>query len=171
MQQNDQVKHARDQQAEQVSAWMDDQLTSEESQGLIQSLQKDATLTRQWDRWHLIGDVMRTESLARGSTVAQRVAQQLDSEPVHFPTKKTRPLSDRRRRLGLAYGVASAAAIAFVAFVAFTPQMQDTLTPTLLAGKTPAQPITPSQLEDPRLRELLDAHGAMALRPVSVELR
>jgi hypothetical protein len=33
------------------------------------------------------------------------------------------------------------------------------------------EPAMPVPVQDPRLRELMDAHGSMSIRPVSVEVR
>jgi negative regulator of sigma E activity len=157
--------------AEELSAWADDQLTATESARVQNALKHDPQLQASWNQWHLIGDVMRSASLARTTNVAEQVAQRLKAEPIHFSSSKLQARKALLRKPRFIYAAASAAAVAFVAVVAITPQMQDNIAPMLLAGKPSATPITPSQLEDPRLRELLDTHGAMAFRPVSVEVR
>jgi negative regulator of sigma E activity len=157
--------------AEELSAWADDQLTATESSRVQNALKNDAQLQASWNQWHLIGDVMRSASLARTTNVADQIAERLKAEPIHFSSSKLQARKAFMRKPRFIYAAASAAAVAFVAVVALAPQMQDNIAPMLLAGKPSATPITPSQLEDPRLRELLDTHGAMAFRPVSVEAR
>jgi sigma-E factor negative regulatory protein RseA len=159
--------------AERVSAWMDDSLSAQESADLYRAVSSDQSLQAKWHGWHLIGDVMRSASLAQPQPVSRRVAEQLATEPIHFlaasSRKEKRQGALSRRRV--TYGLATAAAVAFVSVVALAPQTQQNFTQSVLAGSSPAVPIAPSQLEDPRLRELLDTHGSMAVRPVSFELR
>jgi sigma-E factor negative regulatory protein RseA len=166
-----QINHGPANLAEELSAWADDQLTATESARVQNALKNDSQLKAQWDQWHLIGDVMRSASLARSSNVADQISKRLAAEPVHFSPAKLKARKVLFGKPRFIYAAASAAAVAFVAVVALAPQMQENIAPMLLAGKSSATPISPSQLEDPRLRELLDTHGAMAFRPVSVEVR
>lgn len=172
--QHDQNSTATDRTAaERVSAWMDDSLTSQEASDLYQAVSSEQGLRAKWSEWHLIGDVMRSASLAKPVGVADRISELLAKEPVHSRSgpahrEKRQAMLSRRR---VTYGLATAAAVAFVSVVAIAPQTQQGFTPAILASSPPAVPIQPSQLEDPRLRELLDTHGSMAIRPVSFELR
>jgi sigma-E factor negative regulatory protein RseA len=159
--------------AERVSAWIDGSLSSQEASDLYRTVSSDPSLQAKWHEWHLIGDVMRSASLAKSAGVADRVAELLAKEPIHFlpataGREKRQAMLSRRR---VTYGLATAAAVAFVSVVAIAPQTQQGFSPAMLASSPPAVPIQPSQLEDPRLRDLLDTHGSMAIRPVSFELR
>lgn len=170
------ASHPNPELAEKVSAWLDDSLEASQANGLSQAVLNDAVLQERWKDWNLIGDVMRSASLAQPTNLADQVAARLQSEPVHFPGVASRAsgrssAAARLRRHRVAYGVAAAAAVAFVSVVALAPQMQQSIAPVLMAGSAPAAPATPTQLDDPRLRELLDTHGSMAFRHVSAEVR
>lgn len=171
-------------QHEEISSWMDGEADSTNAASMSAKVLHDPQGLQRWNDWHLIGDVMRSPSLARPSSVASRVADKLQTEPLHFPraaapnaatNHKAVPI---RRRSPLVYGGAIAAAIAFVAFIAFGPTLQQGGFVEMIAASMPSpttrssdQPVTPVALEDPRLRDLLDAHGSMSIRPVSAEVR
>ena len=172
-----------DAEAERLSAWIDNELPQEDSQRLAQQVMTTGPMRAQWDQWHLIGDVMRSAPLARPSAIGQRVSQALASEPIHFRAKSPRSARQFIRQRQWMYGGAAAAAIAFVALVTLAPQMQDGSLNSFLAmgsgASSPssqtairvAEPAMPVPVQDPRLRELMDAHGSMSIRPVSVEVR
>lgn len=170
--------------AERLSAWIDNEVTQDDGQRLAQQVIANPPMRSQWEEWHLIGDVMRSAPLARPSALGQRVSQALASEPIHFPVKPSRPARQFVRQRQWLYGGAAVAAIAFVALVTLAPQMQDGSLNSFLAmggGATSSQsqgaavqvaePAMPVPVQDPRLRELMDAHGSMSIRPVSVEVR
>ena len=175
--------HAAEAEAERLSAWIDNELPKEDGQRLAQQVITTAPMRAQWEQWHLIGDVMRSAPLARPSVLGQRVSQALASEPIHFPAKSSRSARQFIRQRQWIYGGAAAAAIAFVALVTIAPQMQDGSLNSFLAmgSGAPSQssqatvrvaePTMPVPVQDPRLRELMDAHGSMSIRPVSVEVR
>lgn len=165
-------------QLENISSFMDGETDQHSAGNMAAQVLEDADSRQCWREWHLIGDVMRSSSLANTASIANKISQQLESEPIHFPraTALNKPVNRRPR---LVYGSAIAAAIAFVAVIALAPQMQQTGITGLIAGQFGGatavtakldQP-TPVMLEDPRLRDLLDAHGSMSIRPVSVEVR
>ncbi|WVN42638.1 RseA family anti-sigma factor [beta proteobacterium MWH-UniP1] len=166
-------------QFEKLSSFMDGETEQSSASVSAAEILEDSESRQRWQDWHLIGDVMRSNSLATKSSVANKIAQQLEFEPIHFPraTAVKKPVARRPR---LVYGSAIAAAIAFVAVIAVAPQMQQTGITGLIAGQFGGgaamtakldQPATPVMLEDPRLRDLLDAHGSMSIRPVSAEVR
>ena len=170
----EQTTESADRDREQLSAWIDGEASAQEAEDCYLNLRAaQGPLRQKWDRYHLIGDILRSESLARPSKLLDRIAAQIEQEPLHLPVRSALQWQRQgvRRHRNWAYAAASAAAVAFVALVAFAPQMQDAFVPSMLAGGQTVEPISPVQLEDPRLRELLDAHGAMAIRPVSAELR
>ncbi len=172
---------------EELSTWIDGELDANARPNITSEILASDQARRDWDQWHLIGDVMRSASIARTTSVAERVAQALTNEPIHMPhaqpnvaaTMRSRSASRQNARwFGSA---AAAAAVAFVAYLAFAPQMQDSAVTQMLAGgpatTSPSASaiapdrLTPVVLEDPRLRDLLDAHGTMSIRPVAVEVR
>ncbi len=171
---------------EQISAWMDGELDASQSSDLAAKIAADPELRRRWQQWHLAGDILRSSSLAIGSSsLANRVSAQLASEPIHFPQAIASESSTKRREAHrsrkMVYGGAIAAAIAFVSLITIAPQMQTNLG-ELVASAVPgastpapetvlAQPATPVMLSDPRLSELLEAHGSMSIRTVSAEVR
>lgn len=164
-------------QSENISSFMDGEVDPQMANQLAAQVLEDADSRQCWREWHMIGDVMRSSSLGNTSSIANRISKQLESEPIHFPRAAAlkKPVNRRPR---LVYGSAIAAAIAFVAVIAVAPQMQQTGITGLIAGQFGGAAVTakldqptPVMLEDPRLRDLLDAHGSMSIRPVSAEVR
>ena len=161
---------------EQLSAWMDGELDPRQTRDATTRVLSDPELRSRWASWHLAGDVLRSSSLALGpSRLVSRVSTQLDTEPVHFarPEVGAPGRAPRRSRSRWVYGGAIAAAFAFVSLVTIAPQMQTNLG-ELVAIAVPqsqqpivAQPLEPVMLSDPRLAELLEAHGSMSIRAVS----
>lgn len=166
---------------EAISSWMDGETEARQSEGLPSQVLQDAESRRRWNEWHLIGDVMRSPSLGRDTALADRIAQRLVAEPVLLPSSDLR--STRRqlvRKSRVAAAAAAAAAVAFVAVVAVAPQIHQDGVPGLIAatgfGAKPSlssleQASVQSIPEDPRLRDLLETHGSMSIRPVSFEAR
>jgi sigma-E factor negative regulatory protein RseA len=162
---------------EKISAWMDGELEPGQASDLSARVLADPALRSRWQQWHLAGDVLRSASLAiESSSLANRVSAQLASEPVHFPASQPAARPPRARAAGRSrfiYGGAIAAAVAFVSLVAIAPQMQTNLGELVaraVPGVSPtivAQPLEPVLLSDPRLSELLEAHGSMSIRTVS----
>jgi sigma-E factor negative regulatory protein RseA len=98
---------------EQMSAFVDDALSTEESVVLLHRLREDSDLGRTYACYHLIGASMRREPDA--SQLAARVREALRGE-VHAPRTSARP--GWGRVLKPAAGVAIAAAVAVVAVTA-----------------------------------------------------
>ncbi|MEY2681484.1 MAG: hypothetical protein EBU74_06135 [Betaproteobacteria bacterium] len=171
---------------EELSEWMDGQAGEGQAELMAKKILQDPESRARWNDYHLIGDAMRSASLARKSNIADAVAQALESEPVHFSAAaitSANPSRVGRRKISRAVsGLAVAAGLAFVVFVAVAPQMQAPGGPEQLAAGSPAIEATNSPaaastatttavLQDTRLRELFDAHGSMSIRPVSTEIR
>lgn len=166
---------------EEMSSWMDGEADGRHAESMSSTVLNDADHRKRWNEWHLIGDVMRSASLGVTTNVADRVAARLASEPLHMAPRK--PQSSRRdlvHRSRVAAAVAAVAAVAFVALVALAPQMHEggvsgLIAATGLGGSTPAANIEQASVQvmpdDPRLREALEAHGSMSIRPVSIEVR
>ena len=104
--------------SEEISASIDDELQPDALADVIQKIKEDEALRGVWDRYNLIGDIMRGEGvrLSAGG-VADRVRQQLESEPAIIAA----PQSEPRRWKRPAAGAALAASVA-VAVVLTMPQ-------------------------------------------------
>ncbi|MET0116385.1 MAG: sigma-E factor negative regulatory protein [Sedimenticola sp.] len=119
-----------DKKREQISALLDDELPAEQASETLAALRKDDTLRTAWDRYHLIGDVMRGESVrVTTEQVADRVRQRLESEPAIIATPKNRVTVERDEKAPVrwarpAAGAALAASVAVVA-VMLSPQLSD----------------------------------------------
>ncbi|GAB6041651.1 sigma-E factor negative regulatory protein [Endothiovibrio diazotrophicus] len=111
--------------AELISALADDNLYGREREAALAAL-RDERLRERWQRYHLIGDVIRGEAAPQiAMDLAARVREQLESEPLHLPV---------RRRLSphLGWAMAASAALAAVLLVATRP-LNESATPTTLA--------------------------------------
>jgi hypothetical protein len=96
---------------EQMSAFVDDALPGEEATLLLRRLEEDATLTRTFACYQLIGASMRREPDA--SALAGRVRVALHGEAI----APRGPTQAWRRMLRPALGVATAASVAIVAIM------------------------------------------------------
>jgi len=92
---------------EQLSAYMDNELSGLEERRLFAALETDAGLRHAWERYHLIRAALRKEGLALVPRMAERVAQTLPERSA--TAAKTRFLA---RALG---GLALAATVAAIA--------------------------------------------------------
>jgi sigma-E factor negative regulatory protein RseA len=67
---------------EQISALLDNELSTREAADILDRLREQDDLQTQWDRFHLIGDVMRGEATQiNASETVARVRRSLESEP------------------------------------------------------------------------------------------
>jgi sigma-E factor negative regulatory protein RseA len=106
--------------SEQISALLDDELNDREAETTLTRLRDRDELQQTWERYHLIGDVMRGERIhAEISQTAARVQAQVAQEPaiIAAPQQKgTRP-QESTRWLRMAAGAGLAASVAAVAVV------------------------------------------------------
>jgi negative regulator of sigma E activity len=102
---------------EQISAFLDDELSSEESAFLVRRLASDALAHRQTVRYTTIGSVLREEAvLANSAVLRERIQAVLDGVPVS--QDRSRPPSHRQARWArLIAGVGVAASVAIVAIL------------------------------------------------------
>lgn len=103
---------------EQLSALLDDELSIDDISGTSARISSSDELRGTWDRYHLIGDVMRGEGVRlSGPSVADQVKLQLQSEPPILAAPKQPVARDRseNRWLRPAAGAALAASVAVVA--------------------------------------------------------
>ena len=109
---------------EQVSALLDNELSRSEARRVLDRLEGESTLLAQWDRYHLIGDIMRGEAVRfSAESVAGRVRETLENAPVDMAQDNLIPIS-RARRFGRrwvkpASGAALAASVAILSVLAF----------------------------------------------------
>lgn len=123
-------------------------------------LTRSADARRDWDTYHLIGDVLRSEALARpvSARFSQKLSQALESEP---PI-----LAPRRRSFPRVVGryAAPGAALA-IALVAVTWMAQPYISPTtssLQASTQPSSALASAAMPvDAGLAEYVDAHRHM----------
>jgi len=68
---------------EKISALVDNELTSFESRRIIDELEGDSALQRRWERYHLVGDLLRDEVPARlDRSFAASVMERINDETV-----------------------------------------------------------------------------------------
>lgn len=108
---------------EQMSALVDDEIDADELDVALNNLSADSALRASWDRYHLIGDALRGETLSRDvDGIADRVREALSDDSLEFvPRHKGIP----RHWLGPMAGSALAASVAVVAVVAWPDIFQD----------------------------------------------
>ena len=108
---------------EQLSALLDDELSATESAHLLDKLGQSRDLRDHWDRYHLIGDVLRGETLHVSSIqIADRVRERIEKEPFIVASPKPRSAAAQTEPghrssvqwLKPAAGVALAASVAVV---------------------------------------------------------
>lgn len=102
---------------QQLSAWMDGDLPSDEARFLLRRLQHDDELTGRLERWQLCGDVLRGQAQAPAPAgFAGRVATAIAAEPVQAveQTASPRPRSQLRKWGGGALAASVAAVALFM---------------------------------------------------------
>jgi hypothetical protein len=121
---------------EQLSAWMDGELSPEEARFLERRLQHDAALRAKWERMQLASSCLRGHDLRPMPELAERVAVALEGPEA--PARRARPW----------FGWAIAASLAVLA-IALVPRLQSppaappvATTPPVPAPTVPAPVIT-----------------------------
>ena len=107
---------------ENLSAWMDDELSGEHAGPLLTRLTRDAELRGNWDCYHLIGDALRG---VQGSDLCARVSTRLDAEPTVLAPRR-RSATNKLSWYVLS-AAASVAAVAFVGWMALPGAEQSAL--------------------------------------------
>lgn len=116
---------------EDISAWMDGELSGEQARQLPLQLKRNAELRADWDCYHLIGDAMRD---VHGPDLCAGICARLDAEPtVLAPRRRSKADWLHWRPLQMA---ASVAAVAFVGWMALSGVPQDS--PQIAAIHAPA---------------------------------
>lgn len=109
---------------EQLSALIDDELDTEHSQFIVSSIMAGGALKKDWDTYHLIGDVMRGDFQTHND-MTSRIMQEIANEPVSIAPASVAQSKQRRLSsyLPSAWSVAaSCAAVMLVAYVAIQQQ-------------------------------------------------
>jgi anti-sigma factor RsiW len=123
------MNQADDTTCEQLSAWMDGELSAEEARFLERRLQNDPALRDKWERMQLASSCLRGQVVLPMPALAGRVAAALETAPPQARTAR-RPL----------LGWAIAASVAALA-IAFVPRMTGTPETPTVAVAPPAAPI------------------------------
>ena len=128
---------------EQISAFLDNELTAQEVESTLAQIGTQGDLRRSWDRYHLIGDAIRGEGVRISREgIADRVRERVETEPAilapsvsGFGWGKSGQVQWLRPVAGaaLAASVAALAVMVLPEFTASTPEAE----PTRLAS-TPA---------------------------------
>lgn len=113
---------------EQLSALIDDELDTEQSQFILTAVMAGGALKKDWDTYHLIGDVMRGDFQSQ-TDMTQRIMREIANEPVSIAPAAV--MQSKKRRLAWsppsAWSVAaSCAAVMLVAYVAIQQQTIET---------------------------------------------
>jgi sigma-E factor negative regulatory protein RseA len=104
---------------EQVSAFMDGELEAQATKPVVDRVISEGDLRQCWQRYHLIGDVMRNTLPGRSTvSIASRVSQALKNEPTILSPE---PIVDKSAADAKAHrhpiGYAVAASVAVVGFL------------------------------------------------------
>ncbi len=143
---------------EQVSALLDNELSDRDSASVLTKISQDRDLCERWERYHMIGDVMRGESInLMASEISERVKQQVNLEPaiISIP-KKTHTGPWKSNWIKPAAGAALAASVATVAVIT---------APGLLGLNDPAQPTTVAISTDNPSKQIITASNINNVAP------
>jgi sigma-E factor negative regulatory protein RseA len=153
---------------EQISAFADGELDAAQQDAMLAALRGEEARA-DWELYHQIGDVLRSDEMAGGMSRAfsARLAACLETEPVYIAPAAA---AARRPRLRVIQSMAAAAAVATFAFVV-TPSLMEALqgepahAPALAAATAPQdEQIVATDvsegviLRDPRIDDYLIAH-------------
>jgi sigma-E factor negative regulatory protein RseA len=155
---------------EKVSALLDGALDETASERMLDTLKRDPALRRDWERYSLIGDVMRDEPVLSADFTSRLMAE-LEQEPtVLAPVRVENRNNWVRHLMPIAASVMGAAAVGWVAMM--LNGSGTTPAPTLAAVKAPVPAVAvvdpavsarlASASAEPTEREYLIAHQAMA---------
>ena len=154
---------------EKVSALLDGALDEAASVRMLDSLRRDAGLRREWERYSLIGDVLRDEPIL-SADFTSRLMLQLEGEPTVLAPARAEPRTGWVSHLMPI--AASVMGVAAVGWVAMTLNNPGSPAAPLAALKKP-QPVVAvvdsaasarlaAATTEPSVREYLIAHQAMA---------
>lgn len=154
--------------SEQVSALMDDECTEQELKLAVRQLARDTALASQWERYHLISDVLKGQTPPELNTdFSRQMNQRLQQEQPLVPTELPSQPHQRRRDRSWhrpALGWALAASLAAVAVVLVWPSSTDQLPTDRLIAQQPASTPSSTQEDDiaARLTVYMANHNSLA---------
>ena len=124
---------------ESLSAIVDDEADEFELRRVLDELEKNSELKTSWDRYHLIGTIMRDEYSDRAASLREKVWRDLDMEQIEGTKDADEPVlpsatggAARTPWLGRLTGLAVAASVAFAVVLGL-----DTISDT--PGTTPPE--------------------------------
>lgn len=119
---------------EKLSAFVDDELDGLEERRVLAALEKDVSLRRTWERYHLMRSALRQDlGVLVSPEMSERVAARIEAEPI-----KVVPFR-RNRIMRLAGTLAIAASVAAIAITSLQSLNQPASTPlSQLAADQPA---------------------------------
>lgn len=148
---------------ERVSALLDGALDDDASARVFESIKRDAGLREDWERYCLIGDVLRDESsLSAGFT--DKVMASLDGEPTVLAPVRRERSAWAVRLMPIAASVMGVAAVGWVALTLNGPgpevqRLASARPAAVVAAPVERVALAPAEASE---REYLFAHQAMA---------
>ncbi len=148
---------------ERVSALLDGALDDDASARVFESIKRDAGLREDWERYCLIGDVLRDESsLSAGFT--DKVMASLDGEPTVLAPVRRERSAWAARLMPIAASVMGVAAVGWVALTLNGPgpevqRLASARPAAVVAAPVERVALAPAEASE---REYLFAHQAMA---------
>ena len=136
----------------QLSALIDGDLAPDQARFLMRRLGHDPELAGRWQRWHLVGDVLRGEPVAALPDGAEGFAARIAAA---VAAEGARPAGRLRWQRGL--GVALAASVAAVALFVARPLSVDSELPGAVVATDPVprtEPVPPAASPTDALREV-----------------
>lgn len=146
---------------EQVSALLDNELSDQETSSVLAKISRDYELRQKWERYHLIGDVMRGESVnIEAGEISERVKAQIELEPaiISIP-QKSRTKTWRSNWVKPAAGAALAASVATVVVLN---------APGFLGSGDTAQPLTAANINTPPPKQFVTVANVNKVVPAPV---
>ena len=141
----------KEQQQQALSALLDGELSAPQASAVLDALERDPQLRGLWERYHLIGGVLRGEAVVMAyRDVAERSREGIAAEPTVLAPSG--PGARRPSRIAPFAGVALAASAAFLAVFAVPSLFEPSVTPprgaTITSINTQTAP--PGTLVEPR---------------------
>ena len=122
-----------------ISAFMDGESGRQETQQVIRRLKQHPESRASWCTFHLIGDVIRGDSVPPGDAFARRLRERLDTEPTVLA-----PRFSWRQPVNLA--LSAAASLAAIAVVLMLVLGDSVLAPQPPIATAPATTVAPQQV-------------------------
>lgn len=120
-----------------ISALMDGELFEDEAEALLQALQRDSDAHRDWEAYHLIGDVLRQPEYIHRD-ISARVRERMQHEPTIL-APRTRGLSQKVRNVALS---AAASIMALGVVVWMSVQITPETAPQLALQQSNVRPVS-----------------------------